>query len=268
MSYEEVSDVEEGLDWKSEETVVALARQRYPQANSDVEALFLGRLDDAIENFTPEIRIPRLGIDKFASEDGARTSFAEVLNSLKLPTSALVITVSSAVISILSNNPLVKIAFPYFSCILTFLSAVPSIRERFFAKASSLFAQFDSMKSRVEEAIDRVASKSFKLLHTTESAMNKVLAPINAKLTAITQIESMLKQVKPDIDIPGKRVYWNHLSEFFLRNTADLIPQKNTQTHSMLSARLMDSTRSYELDSRVHETPLMSVVVYLLLSSR
>ena len=202
MSYEEVVDVEKGLP--SDDAVVALARQRYPVVHSDIEALFLGRLDDAIDNSTFEIKIPRLQMDQWANGGGTRTSPAEVVNSLKLPTYILFVTVFSAFLAFLSNNPLLNAASPYVSCILTFFSTVPSIRKRLLAKSSLLFTQVDSIKSQAEDAIDGVASRSLQLLHTTESAMNQALVPINAKLAAVTRMESMLKKVKADIDIPGK----------------------------------------------------------------
>jgi hypothetical protein len=209
MSYEEVKDVEKALQWTPDDTVMAVARQRYPIVDSDIEALFLGRLDDTIDHFRLEIKLPRVHISKLAQGSDTRTSLADVVNSLKLPTYALIVTVSAAVLSILSHHPLGKILLPYLSCVLTFLSSIPSIRKRLLAKSSWLLAQFDSMQNQVENAIDELASQGFQILETTESTMNQALAPINVKLAAITRVESMLKTIKPDIDIPGKHQHAN-----------------------------------------------------------
>ncbi|GAX28776.1 hypothetical protein FisN_25Lh166 [Fistulifera solaris] len=202
MSYEEVKDVERALQWTPDDTVMAVARQRYPVVDSDIEALFLGRLDDTIDHFRLEIKLPRVHIGKLAQSSDTRTRWADVLNSLKLPTSALVVTASASIVSILSHHPLGKVLLPYFSCILIFLSSAPSIRKRLLAKSSWLLAQFDSVQNQVETTMDEIASRGLQLLHTTELTMNQALAPINVKLVAITRVESMLKTIKPDIDIP------------------------------------------------------------------
>jgi hypothetical protein len=204
MSYEEVEDVEKALQWTPDDTVMDVARRRYPVVDSDIEALFLGRLDDTIDHFRLEIRLPRVHVGKLAQSSDTRTRWADVVNSIKLPTCALVVTVSTAILSILSHHPLGKVLLPYFSCIVTFLSSIPSIRKRLLTKSSWLLAQFDSVQTQVETAMDEIASRGFQILHTTESTMNQALAPINVKLAAITRVESMLKTIKPDIDIPGK----------------------------------------------------------------
>ncbi|GAX18182.1 hypothetical protein FisN_25Hh166 [Fistulifera solaris] len=202
MSYEEVEDVEKALQWTPDDTVMDVARRRYPVVDSDIEALFLGRLDDTIDHFRLEIRLPRVHVGKLAQSSDTRTRWADVVNSIKLPTCALVVTVSTAILSILSHHPLGKVLLPYFSCIVTFLSSIPSIRKRLLTKSSWLLAQFDSVQTQVETAMDEIASRGFQILHTTESTMNQALAPINVKLAAITRVESMLKTIKPDIDIP------------------------------------------------------------------
>jgi hypothetical protein len=209
MSYESVPDVEQGDEIPTSEILIQKAQKRYPEAGSAVEAEFLGRLDDAIDNCKPEIKIPRLSPAHFGnSKDGEESSqgsgYMELIKSLKFPTVALSVTIVSAFVVIVISSPLARAMFPYYACALSFLSSIPSIKKRFLDKIGAVFDKMASVKTGAEQKVQGISDKGMHYLDMTEKAMNRALAPIKGKLAVATKFESMLKKVDPTIDIPGK----------------------------------------------------------------
>ena len=210
MSYESVPDVEEGDGGlPSSDVLIKAAKERYPEAGTELEAEFLGRLDDAIDNAKPNISVPRLSVEQLQTGSGgasptlANGDFIAFAKSLKFPTVAFAATLVSGFVVVLSNSAIVRAMYPYYACLLTFAASVPDIRKRFLDSIVPVFDQLTNMKDGIERKVDGVADKGLNYLSITEKAMNNALSPIKDKLAMVTQFETMLKKIDPDIDIPG-----------------------------------------------------------------
>lgn len=207
MSYEQVPDVECGSEAGLPPSVIliAKAKERYPEAGTDIEAEFLGRLDDAVENCRPRISIPRLELGQPDSTVGKGSNdLLPLVKSLKLPTTALALTLTSALVVILTGNPLLRVIYPYYACVVTFSASIPAIRQRFLGAIGPVLEKFTNMKETIERELTKVSDIGLSYLDITESSMNRALGPINQKLAAVTKLETMLQKVDPTIDIPGK----------------------------------------------------------------
>jgi hypothetical protein len=119
------------------------------------------------------------------------------------------------------ESPIAKAIYPYFACVMTFLSSVPDIRKRFLATVEPVFETLAGNKEKVEKRVEGVSTKGLKYLSITESAMNAAIAPIKDKIAFATKAETALKQIDPDIDIPGKF----RPSPLFVAFLAELDPQ-------------------------------------------
>lgn len=184
--------------------LIARAQEKYPEAGTKVEAEFLGRLDDAIDNCQPKISIPRISPDQLQPTSDIKDQNA-LLHALKLPTVALVAMIATAFLLMITTSPLAKVIYPYLACITTFLSSVPDIRKRFLSAAVPVFDKFDRLKETTEQRVEGVSSKGFQYLNATEKAMNQSIAPIKDKAEFATKMESALRRIDPDIDIPGEQ---------------------------------------------------------------
>jgi hypothetical protein len=202
--YEVVPDAEQpdDIELLSSDILIAKALERYPEAGTKVEAEFLGRLDDAIDNCQPKIEILRISPDRLQSSTELKNENA-FLKALKLPTIALITMIVVALLLIVTSIPLVKTLYPYVACVTIFLSSVPGIRQRFLATVLPVFDNFDQLKGKIERRVEGVSTKGFNYLDVTEKAMNQAIAPIKDKVALATKLESTLKQFYPDIDIPG-----------------------------------------------------------------
>lgn len=214
-SYEPVPDVEQPDDdgFSPADVIIAKAQERYPEAGSQLEAEFLGRLDDAIEKAEPKITLPRVTAEQLQTmskaageKDGDNaeeiSDTKALVHALKLPTAALGVTIASALLLLVVNSPLAKAIYPYYACILTFLASVPDIRRRFLKAVRPVFAKAQGQKEVVERKVDGVATRGLNYLGITEDACNRALAPIRDKLSFATKAETALRQIDPSIDIP------------------------------------------------------------------
>jgi hypothetical protein len=203
--YEAVPDAEqpEVIELPPSDILIAKAQQKYPEAGTKVEAEFLGRLDDAIDNCQPKIEIPRISPDQLQPSSEIKDQNA-LLKALKLPTIALVAMIAAAFLLMITNSALAKAIYPYVACITTFLSSVPDIRKRFLSAVDPVFDKLEHLKGTIERRVEGVSAKGFKYLDVTEKAMNQAIAPIKDKAAFATKMESALRQIDPDIDIPGK----------------------------------------------------------------
>jgi hypothetical protein len=205
MSYQAVPDVEQGGEGlPPSDALIKAAQERYPEAGTTVEAEFLGRLDDAIDNAKPSITVPRISVEQLGSGDAEGGDYMALAKALKMITIALAVTLVSTLIVVATNNPLSRAIFPYYACILIFAASVPDIRQRFLNSIAPVFNEFNTVKEVVERKVDGVSDKGLKYLGITNTAMNNALAPIKEKLSAATKLESMLKKIDPTIDIPGE----------------------------------------------------------------
>lgn len=212
-TYESIPDVEQpdGNDADdygipTSDLIIKKAQERYPEAGTALEAEFLGRLDDAIDNAEPKIVIPRLSV-KDLQPTSEMNDTMELIKSLKLPTVAFAVTVTTALIIVVSNSPIAQALFPYYACILTFMSSIPDIRKRFLAGVKPVFDNISTLKKNVESRVDGVSTKGLRYLSITETAMNQAITPIKDKLAFATKAQDMLRQTDPTIDIPGKFVH-------------------------------------------------------------
>jgi hypothetical protein len=202
--YEVVPDVEQpdDIELPASDILIAKAKERYPEAGTKLEAEFLGRLDDAIDNCKPKIEIPRISPDQLQPSTEIKNQHA-LLKALQLPTVALVTMIVVALLLMVTNSPLAKAIYPYLACVTTFLSSVPDIRKRFLAAVQPVFEKFELLKGKTERRVEGISTKGFKYLDVTEKAMNQAIAPIKDKVAFATKLETALKQFYPDIDIPG-----------------------------------------------------------------
>jgi hypothetical protein len=221
-SYEPVPDVEQPADTAdddddgitSTDMIIAKAQGRYPEAGTALEAEFLGRLDDAIDHAEPKISVPRLALKDL--QPTSEMDHMELIKALKLPTAALAVTITTALILTVTQSPTADAVYPFYACLLTFLSSVPDIRKRFMAAVAPVFDNLSTMKKRIEGRVDGVATKGLRYLSITETAMNQAIAPIKDKLAFATKAEVMLREIDPTIDIPGTRFC------FFSNSTEDV----------------------------------------------
>jgi hypothetical protein len=205
-SYESVPDVEQPDDDDGippSDLIIAKAQERYPEAGTKLEAEFLGRLDDAIDNAEPKITVPRLSTKDLQPSTEIDDQNA-LIKALKLPTAALAVTTATALIIIVAQSPVAKAIYPYYACILTFMSSIPDIRKRFVAAVKPVFDNLATMKKKVESRVDGLSAKGLKYLSITETAMKQAIAPIKDKLAFATKMQDMLQKIDPTIDIPGK----------------------------------------------------------------
>ena len=184
------------------DVLIAKAQEKYPEAGTKIEAEFLGRLDDAIDNCQPKIEIPRISTDQLKPSSDIDDK-AALFDAVKLPTMALIAMIAAALLLLVVNSPLAKFIYPYFACVTTFMASVPDIRKRFLAAVVPVFDKFDGMKGQIEGRVEGVSTKGFKYLGVTEKSMNQAIAPIKDKVAFATKMETALKQVDPTIDIPG-----------------------------------------------------------------
>jgi hypothetical protein len=209
-TYEAIPDVEQPDDNDDDDDgiptsdlIIRKAQERYPEAGTAIEAEFLGRLDDAIDNAEPKIVIPRVSVKDLQPKSEINDTM-DFIKSLQLPTAALAVTITTALIIIVSNSPVAQAVFPYYACIVTYMSSIPEIRKRFLTAIQPIFDHMAVMKKKVERRVEGVSSKGLHYLSITETAMNQAIAPIKDKVAFATKAEDMLRLIDPTIDIPGK----------------------------------------------------------------
>lgn len=205
-SYETVPDVEQPDDddgIPSSDVIIAKAQERYPEAGTKFEAEFLGRLDDAIDNAEPNVTIPRVSANDLQPSADI-DELGELIKSLKVPTAALAVTIATALILIVADSRTAQAIYPYYACILTFMSSIPDIRKRVMAAATPVFGHLSATKENVEKRVEGVSTKGLRYLSITEAAMKQAIAPIKEKVAFATKAQDMLRTIDPTIDIPGK----------------------------------------------------------------
>ena len=186
----------------TEEEELKLLAVKYPEAN-EYEAKFLGALDKAIAKYSePKIALPKLPPKCEQLGSSSSDSIPAFLNSLRAPTVALIATLGAGVQVLAMNNPIYEALYPYLSCVLLFISSIPSLRERFMQRFEALFAVIEHEPKEAEAKIEEFSNKAIKQLDDAESRMDSALKPIQAKLDKVTELESMLRIVDPSIDIP------------------------------------------------------------------
>lgn len=170
---------------------------KYPEANQQ-ECRFLGALDTAIANAKAKVSLPRVQSRDF----GPPQSIQDFITSLKLPTQALMFTISSAVGAAFWANPIVIALFPYYCCIVSFLSSIPATTEALNSKANAFFGKIEAKEESARCKVDNVADLALNYIGLAKQAMDTALAPIKETLDYATEVEEMLQKVDPTIDIP------------------------------------------------------------------
>jgi hypothetical protein len=199
-NYEPIPDAEQPDEFElpSSDILIAKAQAKYPEAGTKVEAEFLGRLDDAIDNAQPKIEIPRISPDQLRPSSEIKDSKA-LLKALKLPTIALISLTTVALLLMVTDSPLAKMVYPYVTCVVMFMSSVPDIRKRFLGAVKPVLKTIETMKPMIESKVEGISAKGLKYLTVTESSMKKAIAPIKEKLVFATKLESALRQIPQSI---------------------------------------------------------------------
>ena len=201
--YTQIPDVESGVvatSVSTEEAITQRAMQRYPEANA-MEATFLGKIDDAMENCKPQIVLPKVKAEDLGDASAA-SSLESFAKSLVLPTKALIVSLLSGLLVIVLHSPFAAAIFPYYACLLTFLSSVPATKARLLDQATPAIKKVDDTKNSIETIVGQVATKALDVLSDAEAAMYKAIAPIKDKADMATKLETMLRMIDPTIDIP------------------------------------------------------------------
>ena len=193
--YSPIPDVETGDAGASS---LESAKARYPEAN-DTEAAFLGRLDDAIANAKPEIKLPPVDAASLGIEADSSMGF---LNGFKIPSICLValIVLSFAVAAI--NNGVLTSFYPYIGAIALRVAAFPPTKGRFVTQTGPAFSTIESTQGRVDTEVGQVSGKALNTLNGAEGKFNDAIAPIKDKLSYATKLETVLKKFDDSIDIP------------------------------------------------------------------
>ena len=192
--YQEVPDVEAGVLPEPKVN----PRETYPEANEQ-EARLLGYLDEVIQMPNPKITLPRIQV---AQVEGAPTTFADLVESVKIPTFVFLGTVSASVLAVLSGLPLVQLIFPYVACVAEFVGTIPSLTERFTKQSDRGFGILEEKEGSLNATVDSVTFKVTSCVDEIQSLLMNVLQPIRPKLDAATKAETLLKKYDENIDIP------------------------------------------------------------------
>lgn len=195
--YEPVPDVDSGVAASDGKTSAERAKEKYPEA-SDLEATFLGHLDDAIDNAEPTVAFPPVD----PSEIGEADSPSGLLNALKLPMAALVVSIVLTFLVVWIHVGGLTHAYPYLSALLIFVASIPPTRGRFLKQTAPFFDKIDSIKDLIEGKIKELEEKALSYLTQAYDAFNKAIEPMRPKLDLATKAETMLRKIDPSIDIP------------------------------------------------------------------
>jgi hypothetical protein len=180
----------------AEDDDIVLAK-KYPEANA-LERKFLGKLDHAIANATPKVALPRLK----SSDFGPPQSITDLVVTLKYPTLALFFTILSSLLGTFWESPFGVLIFPYYSCIVAYLSSLPATKGEIDKKANAFFSKVEGQKARAEKRLEGVVGKALGFIEGAQDAMETAMSPIKETLSKATELEKMLQKIDPDIDIP------------------------------------------------------------------
>ncbi len=197
--YEPIPDVdlETGSTFTEDHDSSEELAKKYPEANH-LERQFLSKLDHAINNAKPKVVLPKMK----AADVGPPQSITDFIASIKYPTVALVVTVASAVSVAFMDSPIVIALFPYYSCILTFMSSIPATKGELDCKANAFFSKVEGNKKQAEKKLEGIAEIGLRYIGTARHSMETAIKPIKKTLDAATELETMLRKVDPTIDIP------------------------------------------------------------------
>jgi len=173
------------------------AAEKYPEANEQ-ELKLLMLLDGAKEKATPEINLPRLNPEDI----GIPLSLREFFGSLKLATVSLIVILMTALPVVLSGSPVAIALFPYYACLLVFVASVPATRKRLSEQFMAIFENIEEVQANVNDKISAVLDGGTAYVASVQDNIDKVLEPIRPKLDQVTKLESALRKINPNIDIP------------------------------------------------------------------
>lgn len=208
--YDPIPDVEEGIVLPSvaegeqapSSTPKLSPQEIYPQA-SEKEAELLCMLDDVIANAIPKFDPPLLPVESVAR--GAAKDLPGLIGAIKIPAAVFVAAVLGALMFIALNNPVAIAVYPYITAIMTFIGTLPALKARFSDSASTLLGQIDSTITAVKSKIDAVGKTAEGYVDMVEDTIQKVLVPIKPKLDQASKMETMLRKIDKDIDIPDTK---------------------------------------------------------------
>jgi hypothetical protein len=192
--YELVPDVETGVIPEPEVD----PRETYPQADA-LQAKLLGYLDEVIKLPNPQVQLPYI---QARQVEGAPASFAELIESIKIPTFVFLASAAAAVGVVASDSALAQLIFPYCACVAAFAATVPSLTQRFTKQSNRAFETIDTTEASLNGKVDAVTFKVNLVVDRIQEMLKEVLEPIRPKLDMATKAEVVLKKFDDSIDIP------------------------------------------------------------------
>lgn len=185
-------------------------QEKYPEANEQ-EAELLGKLDDIIANADPDFEPPLLPVELI--KEGAPRELKALIEALKIPFAAFLVTLAMAAMFVAMNNPVAYALYPYVTCVIIFLGTVPSLKKRFSEGISVILFQTDNITRQTMGQVDGVADKALGYVKSVDDGLDSVIEPIKGKLDQATKLEKMLQKIDPDIDIPDTSDIEEELSD-------------------------------------------------------
>ena len=183
----------------AETTSDSTAAPASPPANATAAELkLLDSIDAAMKNATPSIPVPQIK----TSDLGPPPTKAQLFSQLAAPFAVLVASVGSALLVIFLANPTVKAAFPYYTCVLAFVGAIPASKAQVTRAVGSVIDQITSIENKVSDTIDEIGAAMSGALNSGKSNVVLVLSVYKPKLAMASKFEGELKKLDPDLKMP------------------------------------------------------------------
>ena len=190
MSYSKVPDAEAPAPAASDAST-------YPDANA-TELKLLTFLDGAMKNAKPSIPLPQIS----TKDVGPPPTMAELFAQLKAPAIAFGVSLTSALIVIFLANPVVEALYPYYACIVTFIGSLPTMKARAAQLSGVVFSRMTSVENEVNTAVTDLSNMIQGVISSGKANVDDVLNEYKPKITLASKMESTLKKMDPELEIP------------------------------------------------------------------
>ena len=179
-------------------TAAATCSDDIPADASATEQKLLASLDSAMSNATPTIPIPQLQV----TDLGPPPTKAQLLAELTAPAVACAASVASALAVIILANPYVRAAFPYYTCVVMFVGAIPAQSAHVARSVGSVVDQIKAVEDKVASSIDTIAAATAGAIGAGKANIDALLGEYKPKLDLANKCEADLKQADPSLTIP------------------------------------------------------------------
>uniref|UniRef100_A0A7S3Q250 Uncharacterized protein n=1 Tax=Chaetoceros debilis TaxID=122233 RepID=A0A7S3Q250_9STRA len=177
---------------RSEDDDILVLAAKYPKANAQ-QRKFLGTLDHAIANGPPKVILTRLTFADF----GSPQPISDLVASLKYPTVALVFTILSSVLGTFWETPFGILLFPYYSCIIAYLAALPATKAEIDKKAFAFFSIVEGQTKR-----EMLGGIIMGRIEAVKSGMEAAVSPYKEKMSKAAELIKELPGIDCGVDIP------------------------------------------------------------------